>query len=106
MVQIKDIDGLKKDEIQILTGQKHYNQLHETSNKQPDIWLNFYDRLKDIKVFALIYPRTITKGTFRLKLVPMRRMISVIYWKTFSSLLSKSVNTVSGIIADFSGEEG
>jgi len=36
---------LKKEELSILEGKKSTNP-----QKAPDVWLNFYDRLKDIKV--------------------------------------------------------
>lgn len=36
----------KKEELMILAGQRPYS----AQNKQLDVWQNFYDRLKDIRV--------------------------------------------------------
>jgi len=36
----------KKEELMVLAGQKPYS----IQNKQHDVWQNFYDRLKDIRV--------------------------------------------------------
>jgi len=52
---INDADGLKKEELAILEGKKATNP-----QKAPDVWLNFYDRLKDIKDYHRKY---IPQGT-------------------------------------------
>lgn len=39
-------NSTKKEELMILAGQRPYS----AQNKQLDVWQNFYDRLKDIRV--------------------------------------------------------
>lgn len=43
-----DQDGSRKEEIDIFAGNKHINEL---SNKTPDVWNNFYEKVKEIKSF-------------------------------------------------------
>jgi splicing factor 3A subunit 3 len=55
-----DKDGLRKEEIDILAGNKNYlesnlnllnNQnLKSTQSKAPDVWYNFYQKLREIKI--------------------------------------------------------
>lgn len=52
---IQDTDGLKKEEMAILEGTKSYNP-----QKAPDVWMNFYDKLKDIKDY---HKKFIAPGT-------------------------------------------
>ena len=47
---LNDNDGSKKDEISVLSGTKHHSSNTEKS-RQPDVWSNFYDRLRDIKEY-------------------------------------------------------
>ena len=47
---LNDVDGLKKEELAILGGTKHITG-NEKSNKNPDVWQNFYERLKDIREY-------------------------------------------------------
>jgi len=44
---LNDSDGLKKDELSIISGQKSINP----NNKNPDIWHNFYEKVKEIKEY-------------------------------------------------------
>jgi len=50
LATINDADGSKKEEMAIIAGQKSINP-----QKAPDVWLNFYDRLKDIKDYHKKY---------------------------------------------------
>ena len=43
-----DIDGSRKEEIDVFAGNKHINEL---SSKTPDVWNNFYEKVKEIKSF-------------------------------------------------------
>jgi hypothetical protein len=50
-----DKDGLKKEEIDILAGNKNYLQsnlslTHSNSNRTPDVWYNFYEKIKEAKI--------------------------------------------------------
>lgn len=57
LILLNDKDGLKKDELLILEGKKFHNQTDKT--KQPDVWLNFYERLKDIRNYHKKYGNVI-----------------------------------------------
>jgi splicing factor 3A subunit 3 len=50
LATLNDSDGSKKEELAIIAGQKSVNP-----QKAPDVWLNFYDRLKDIKDYHKKY---------------------------------------------------
>ena len=41
-----DTDGTRKEEIDVFAGNKHVNEL---SSKTPDVWNNFYEKVKEIK---------------------------------------------------------
>jgi splicing factor 3A subunit 3 len=43
-----DQDGSRKEEIDIFAGNKHINDM---STKTPDVWNNFYEKVKEIKNF-------------------------------------------------------
>lgn len=53
----EDKDGLKKEEIDILAGNKNFydsnlsliSNSNYNSNRTPDVWLNFYEKVKEVK---------------------------------------------------------
>jgi len=53
----EDRDGLKKEEIDILAGNKNFydsnlsliSNSNYSSNRTPDVWLNFYEKVKEVK---------------------------------------------------------
>jgi len=47
---INDADGSKKEENDILTGLKSVN-----NNQKPDVWVNFYERIREIKEYHKRY---------------------------------------------------
>ncbi len=56
---LQDPDGQKREEVEVISGQRPHSALPD---KQPDLWLNFYDRLKDIKDYYKRYPGTKVSG--------------------------------------------
>lgn len=48
LLLVNDNDKLKRDEILILQGQK---SIQANSTRKPDVWYNFYERLKEIKEY-------------------------------------------------------
>ncbi len=53
----EDKEGLKKEEIDILAGNKNFYDSNlsllgngnYSSNRTPDVWLNFYEKVKEVK---------------------------------------------------------
>jgi hypothetical protein len=48
-----DKEGSKKEEVDILKGDKNYNinSSLNTTNRTPDVWFNFYEKIREAKIF-------------------------------------------------------
>mmetsp|Transcript_62554 Transcript_62554/g.72761 ORF Transcript_62554/g.72761 Transcript_62554/m.72761 type:complete len:506 (-) Transcript_62554:135-1652(-) len=50
---VTDTDGIKKEELAVLAGQKSANP--NDPSKEADVWSNFYDKVRDIKDYYKVY---------------------------------------------------
>lgn len=62
-----DKDGLKKEEIDILAGNKNYLQsnlslINTSSNRTPDVWYNFYEKIKESKIVNKNIPNDLNEN--------------------------------------------